>query len=467
MLSEYQVRAMLLHCEARIGRPLSALRHKLLHQRNPIEPIWELVNLHAATMVGEVTEETHAEPDIRLVLPSGDVVWIEATHASPREQKLVDDMNSFPAWIRKELAAAGVDPKNLHIQLDARDPGYHSEVTVPPSNVRRRLKATSEWRQLVRTVLNSRKGTWGPGREFNVIVTVSPGSGYSTGAPVVAIPRRPEDHVLYRTIKAKTEQILRRSKRLEHQPLILSVCASHPNAHVDSMDSSSTQMRHAITAALADTSDWGTLQLYNFIGPGHRKGLRVAGAEFISAVIVTELREPMQGWRPQFHVREARSKLFGNQGAKHPLVAPVLEQLTQLHFNHYRYGPQWGEHWQDPLDRIDLQDERRQRDAGSITMGLGRNAVMTVEISTSMLLRLLSGRVTPAEAFSAFGDDSWPRLQRAFSEGREITKIEIVPGDPAARQTQRIKITLGNPVPPVLSVRKEPPKEPDPQKGGP
>lgn len=467
MLSENQVRAMLLDCEARIGRPLSALRHKLRRQRNPIEPIWELVNLHAAMMVGAVTEESNAEPDIRLALPSGDVVWIEATHISPREQTLLDDVHEFPEWIRKVLGAAGVEPRNLHIQLDARDPGYHSEMTVPPRNVRRDLKVTPEWRQLVREVLDTRKGIWRPGREFNVIVTVSPGSGYTSGAPVVAIPRRPEDHVLYRAIKSKAEQIRRRSGRLDQQPLILSVCASHPNTQVDSMDASATRLRHAVAAAIADTSNWSMGALYNNLGPGYRKGLRVSGAELVSAVIVTELRERMEGWRLQHHVREARSQIFLNPDARNQLTASVVEQLRLFHFNHYRYGPQWGEHWQDPLDRDDLQDGRRERDAGSVTMGIGRNAVMTIEITTSLLLRLLSGRATPAEAFSDFGDDTWPRLQAAFSEGREIAKVEVLPGDPAARRTQRVKITLGEPVPPVLSVRKEPRRKPGSATGNP
>jgi hypothetical protein len=455
---------MLLECEARIGRPLVALRQKLLRQRNPIEPIWELVNIHTATMVGTVTEESGAEPDVRLALPSGDVVWIEATHVSARDQTVLKDVNSFPHWIRKEIAAAGVELKNLNIQIDARDPGYHSDVTVPPRNVRRRLKATLEWRRFVREVLATRRGTWQPDQEFNVIVRVSPGSGYTCGPPIVGIPRRPEDHVLYRAIRSKAGQLRSRPNRLEHQPLILSICATHPNACLESMESSSTRMRHAITAALADTSDWGTVALYNYIGPGYRKGLRVSGAEFISAVIVTELREPMEGWRLQHYAREARSQIFGNPEARHRLTASIVEQLRPLRFNHYRYGPQWGEHWQDPLNRSDSQDERRSRDAGSITMGIGKTGVMTIEISTSLLLRVLSGRATAAEAFAEFGDDTWPRLQGAFSEGREIAKIEVVPGDPAARRTQRVKITLGDPVPPVLSVRKKPPEKPDPHR---
>lgn len=454
MLSEFQVRAMLLECEAGIGRPLTALRQKLLRQRNPIEPIWELVNLHSAMKVGDVREESNAEPDICLSLPSGDVVWIEATHVSPREQVILDDVHTFADWIRKQLRTAGVEPKDLHIQLDARDPGFHSQMTVPPQNARHGLKALPAWRQFVKEVLDVRKGRWEPGAKFNVIVAVSPGSGYTSGAPVVGIPRRPEDHVLYRAIKSKAGQVRRRAARADHQPLILSICASHPSTQVESMDPDASQMRHAITAALADTSNWSMGALYNNIGPGYQKGLRVSGAEFIAAVIVTELRESFQGWRPQFHRRQAHSKLFINRGARRPLTASALAQLMPLHFNHYAYGPQWGEHWQIPLDRSDLQDKRRERDTGSLTMGLGRHAVMNVEISTSQLLRILSGRTTPAEAFAEFSGGSWNRLQVAFSEGREIRSIELVPGDAATRRTQRVKITLGEPLAPVLSVRK-------------
>lgn len=455
MLSEPQIRAMLSECEASLGRPLSSIRSKLLRQRNPIEPVWELVNVHAALKVGEVTEETSAEPDIRLALPRGDVVWIEATHVSPREQNKLDDVRTFPGWIRKELARAGVVPKDLHIELKARDPGYISLATVPPDNGRRALKQRPQWREFVSSVREKRTGTWEPGPEYNVIVQVSPGSGYTSGGPVVGIPRRPEDHVLYRAIGTKAEQIRQRSKRHEHQSLILSVCSSHIDAQIDANDPGGTHMRHAVTAALADTSGWSMGALYNHIGPGYQKGLRVPGSEYISAVVVTTLSEPSLWPRMEFH-RAARSQFFPNRYARQPLTQAVLEQLASLHFNHYRYGPQWGEVWQDPLDRDDEQDQRRDRDSGSITLGLGRDNVDTVEITTSRLMRILSGKATAKEAFAEFREDTWTALQNAFSEGREIEAIEVVPADPATRETQRVRITLGPSIPPVVAVRKAP-----------
>jgi hypothetical protein len=417
-------------------------------------------------MVGEVMEESSAEPDVRLALPNGDVVWIEATHVSPRNQKLLDEVQSFPDWIRKELNSVGVDTRRQHIQLNARKSGDQTQMTVPPGNVRRGLKGKPEWRRFVRDIVDTRKGVWLPGSEFNVIVVVSPGSGYTSGAPVVGIPRQPDDHVVYRAIESKAEQIKRRSNRLEQQPLILSVCASHPDAQIDPTDIGAIPLKQAIVAAVADTSGWSTIALRNGLGPGHRKGLQVSGAELVSAVLITDLRAQMEGWRPQFYTRHARSRLFLNPGARCKLTASALEQLRELHFNHYRYGPQWGEHWRDPLDRTDGQDERRERDPGAVTIGFGANSVKTVEITTSMLLRLLSGRTTPEEAFSSFGEDTWPSLQAAFSEGREIVGIEVLPGDPAVRRTQRVKITFGDPIPPVLSVRKETSAKPEPRRGG-
>lgn len=442
---------MLRECEERAGRPLTALRSKLLRQRSPVEPIWELVNIHAALKVGGVTEESAAEPDIRLSLPSGEIIWIEATHVSAREQSVLDDVQSFPNWIRRELSRCEIDPR-MHIELDERLPRQAGELVVPPRNRRRALKGTPAWREFVLVVKESRRGIWDPGPDYNVVVKVTPGDGFTSGYPVVGIPRRPEDHVAYRAIKSKIEQILGRAKRDEHQPLILSVCASHPSAQMDSMSPSATSTRNAIAAALADTSRWDTASLHNFIGPGNRKGLQVSGADYISAVLVTELHDPLTMYSRTRH-RHAKSRLFVNPSARHPMDDSVLAQLRELHFNHYQYGPQWGELWQESLDDANEQDERRVREAGSITMGLGRDT-MSIELSTNLLLRILSGKATAQDAFSEFANDTWQRLQRAFSEGREIEAIEVVPADPPARKTQRVKITVGPPIPPVLAVRK-------------
>lgn len=452
LLSELQVRAMLNECEARMGRPLASLRSKLLRQRNPAEPIWELVNIHAALKVGDVTEESHAEPDIRLSWPSGDVVWIEATHVSARDQALLEDVHTFPNWIRRELELCGLDPR-MQIRLDQRVQRYGGEMVVPPRNRRRALKGTSEWREFVRNVKASRVGKWDPGSGYNVVVKVTPGPAFTSSYPTVGIPRRPEDHVLYRAIKSKAAQILDRPQRGTHQPLILSVCASHPSARMESMGPGTSTARNAVTAALADTRGWDNASLHNFIGPGNRRGMQISGAEYISGVLVTELQEPLATWSRE-HGRHARSRLFLNQSAGHPLGDSIRAQLRGLHFNHYKYGPQWGEHWRDPLDDADEQDDRRARDVGSIKMGLGRDA-MSIELPTSLLLRVLSGKVPAKEAFDKFGSDVFSRLQSAFSEGREIEAIEVVPADPATRKSQSVKIVVGPPIPPVLAVRKK------------
>lgn len=459
MLNEYQVRMMLQECERRIGRELSALRKRLLHHRSPIEAVWELVNIHAAAMVGRVTEESHSEPDLCLALPGHEsVVWIEATHVSPRCQSELDDSHAFPSWLRRELNRAGVETKNLHVELSPRQPGLSANLKMPPRNAWRRVKATKAWHQFARNVLDSGGAQLDLGPEYDLIASVRPGAGCVSVAPALGIPRSPQEHVVYRAIRSKAKQVAKRQRRHEHQPLMLSICGSHPDARLDSMGAGAIKADQAVAAALADTSTWSSAEMHNYIGSDPRKRLRVPGAEFISAVLITQLEDPAGEWPPRGLSRRAQTRMVGNPAARRPLTQAMLEQLKALHFNHYRYGPQWGEAWQEPLDNGGQQVKRRLRQDDSITIGLGRFGVNTVEMSTSAFLRVLSGQASAEEVVMEGSAEAWGMLRSAFSEGREVQALEVIPGDPRTGRAQRVKIVLGEPIPPVVAVRKVKPE---------
>jgi hypothetical protein len=85
LLSEDQLRQILADCEKAVGHPLSDLREKLLkHER--LSPTWELITIDAASDIGQVAYEVlGGGPDIRLTLPEGDRIWIEAVwHRGPK-----------------------------------------------------------------------------------------------------------------------------------------------------------------------------------------------------------------------------------------------------------------------------------------------------------------------------------------------------------------------------------------------
>ncbi|MCP5056892.1 MAG: hypothetical protein GY937_09240 [bacterium] len=380
-------------------------------------------------------------------------MWIEATHVSPRNQSERDDLKTFPGWIREGLEARGAVPR---MRIDLRKRDDDAELTVPPRNERRRLKQTPAWGEFVEAVTAGRPGTWEPGAGFNVVVKVTqdslPGSGY----PATGIPRRPLDHVVYRSIRSKAKQIRARGDRAgRRQPLIVSICTSHPGTEVNADSFRATRLGNALTAAFCDTRKWDEVALHNFIGPSRERERPIRGSEFISAVLLTEILDPpMPLYGPSF--RFAETRLFRNPYARSPLDPSTCEALNELDFNHYSYGPQHGENWSVPLEDPQDQRPRRSQESGSIVWSPKGVFNMSLELPTDVLLRVLSGEGSVEEAMG----QSAPKgaieaLKIAFRCGCEIESIDKVDAVPAQRKPQRVKFQFGPPRPPVVAVKKQ------------
>ncbi|MGE4053098.1 MAG: hypothetical protein AB7F38_18650, partial [Piscinibacter sp.] len=99
MLSEEQAAELLRRCEAIAGRGLKALRGRLSSPEGRLAAVWEMLVVDASSRLGKVEyESADGGPDIRLQLPSGRWVWIEATF-------LQDETKSIQFLSRPQLIA--------------------------------------------------------------------------------------------------------------------------------------------------------------------------------------------------------------------------------------------------------------------------------------------------------------------------------------------------------------------------
>ena len=90
MLTEEQAAELLRSCERIAGRELRGLRGRLKSPEGRLAAVWEMLVVDAAAQLGTVEYESPAGgPDIRLKLPTGRWVWIEASFLQDHQSRPV------------------------------------------------------------------------------------------------------------------------------------------------------------------------------------------------------------------------------------------------------------------------------------------------------------------------------------------------------------------------------------------
>lgn len=465
MLTERQVRELLQQCERRLG-PLEVLRARLLHQREVVSSVFELLVLHSALQAGNAThEQEEAQPDV-VYSYNCDPVYLEVSWAKRRFEREAKDLDFLPCWIRNELKKARVqDAARIVIRVDraSRD----KRISIPTRNTWRRLIAPSRWRDFVEACVKSPAG---PSLAIddeagNPCLRVSchglSRPGYSSSSSfVVDSPDTPRDHAVYRKLQSKAEQIERwKKKGTAFSPLCV-VLGSDEGVVTTGIGGAKISPIHALYAAILDARREHFTTIYNYaryspplIPRGKRSrddNLFISETRHISAFILVSIENDLSHPFGSVH-RRAISKLLVNPSAEIQLTQEQVAALSRLRFAHAKLGPGW-ESWIQTGAVLEHDAYVRSRyEGGTVVMSLGNKP--SVEVPASAFELILSGEFSAKEYWDRHGDSTLNDLKRFVIQGRRIENVEYVPGDALQRVEPRIRVTFGLPESPVLMVK--------------
>lgn len=122
MLKEEQAAELLRRCEAVAGRQLKQVQGNLRNASTRAEAVWELIVAEAASQLGRVEYESEqGGPDVRLALPTGRWVSIEATYLHPRFEDEEQRSSMLVSWMHEAAASLGQNPPEIRCEFSGDD----------------------------------------------------------------------------------------------------------------------------------------------------------------------------------------------------------------------------------------------------------------------------------------------------------------------------------------------------------
>ena len=461
MVNERQVREMLKFCENRLGRRLDRLRESLL-ESEPSMGLWELLLLHSSLQVAKAEHEPgDAMPDIRY-LGASRAIWIEATTVTHRNIAETKRLDALIEWIRMQLDVSGVlDGASMGIRYERIDDQL--PCSLPRLHQFKSLKKLQSWIEFCKRAMEGEIDACWELSDHNLRFSLEGPSRYagmvSSGGPVLFLPRHPHEHPVYRAIRSKSDQARRWEKRhgggSPFQPLIIWIAAIGDLSQIDPANSyPNVTLSQAVNCALYDQDVMSIPEQYNFCGTWWKPEVdRVSGHHRIAAVCVTQFEQHQSGVYAPVRLKP-KTEIFWDRTSR-MLEAQIARSVQRIAvaLEKIEYGPGW-ESWDLPRDRSgSLALERARRAGGSIGWSEG-DRTMFIEVPVSVLALLLAGDSQVEDILKGYKGDWRKRLRRILEEGCEIIDVEYIKRTPGSREEPSVKLTFGDPVPPVLRVPK-------------
>jgi hypothetical protein len=456
MLKENQIRAILQECETALGTALTTLRARLASQHDFEATLWELLVLYGTLPLGKVQyEPAEGTPDILLETPAGMRVWLEATYLYPQDGVQDNDLHAFPQWLRQAIHKAGCPwGQQVHIRLDPAR--ADRALTIPRRNQWPHMCRPPSWPAFVALLTTRQQAVW-ECPQGNVVVRVVRATSPGASWPVTDVPIHPKHHLVYRAIQHKAEQAYQwRRKGCTYAPLFLMVGTQVLQSRVDAIRGHNVSAEQAIYAALTDTEHWHWATTYNMLGSWPEKRLRVRHSQLIAGIALCQFEArggllPSE-WATQFN-RVCRGTLYMNPHPEEAVPAGCEAIVQGIDLNRVVYGPGW-EDWRS--DDRGNQGERARRRGGRLMTQWHRDGGFEVEIPTGVLLRLLAGDLSAAEAWRTFGAEQELQavFKAAFEQDQPLLGTALKTPDPTSRDEARICLRFGPPQPAVINRRR-------------
>lgn len=453
MLHERQIIDFLEYCERGQGRTLSRLRGGL-RAADPTSAIWELVLLYSTMLLtGSRYEPEEFGPDIEVPVSSDASFWIEATTVRHRQQRENEDLRSLIDWIHGEVMRDRPEGfRAPSIEYDVLDPD--SPCKPPSSN---QLKGLGLSREGLAFLDRARRGDWGAVFKLessNLIIRFGPHLSMpgmiSSGGPVLHIPRHPEEHPVYRSLKTKAVQAARWAERYgeaRYRPLVVWIIGVGDNSQIDPVESyPNVDLKRAVHNAITDPENIDPINRYNMLGGwwSNPDPTPVSGASRIDLVAVTTLSSWMgviggaRGVRQQtrFFRSLTKSPLDPEIDRACASISRMLESIP------FATGVMDWDHRHSKSISPELDRMRHRR--GSVIYSMG-GPPMRVTVPACVVARLLAGDLPSFGEEHARSHEWRKQIFACIEQGAEIVSARVLPRAFGSSEEAMIEIEFGPP----------------------
>lgn len=362
MLKEEQVAELLSRCEKVTGQRLEQIRGNLSSSETRSAAIWELVVLDASTRIGVVEYEPHSDgsPDIRVTLPSGNMIWIEIAFLYPRFWKEERQSFEISQWLRQEADRRGLDGFKISCRFSgpASRSGFIRKL--PQLHQRNNFLKSSIVKEFFNQIVaNQAERASFTHPEYTLEVIYAPQSnGGGGGGLVQEAPKHYKEHALYRIVKDKARQHDVSGVRL--------LCIG-------------TDQSNALSATVAPGGVNASEALYH----AYKQTTSISG------VIAVSIESRVQGFTGI--TRDARATIYYNERAKAVPAEGDKDALSKLNFNLWKYH--------HPLNQYDTPPSGLYRKLGGRLSVSTSNNGGKLTIPTTVLLEILAGRTSLSELY--------------------------------------------------------------------
>jgi len=426
MLKEEQAAELIRRCEALAGRLLPQLRGNLARASTRAEAVWEMLVVEAASHLGKVEcESPEGGPDVRLWMPSGRWVSIEATYLHPRFENEEDRCRLVATWMNECERRLGPPRVAIECRFGNRTTQRSGARLKLPQERRQFLQSAEVVEFLAAVHQRPHERHQVALTSFDITLLSRPRVGDAdtlmnwSGYPLDS-PKTVDEHAAYRSLLRKIKQ------HKVDEPYI--VCIGSDVSRV---------LRRSSSLTAVD----GQVQLPVALGAAIGRYTRV------SAVLVVPIESEMPaftGW-----ARLARPTLYPVVGCRHPLSQEEIATLTGMNLNRWKYT--------FPLSRRETeQAHRHPKVSGPLGYGSVRG-VMKLTIPASVLVDVLAGRMKLLDQYGGDDGGSFGKsVAYRLREGWAVVGCSFKEGNLEQGQGAMVELEIGPSHDPVYWGRKAP-----------
>lgn len=412
MLIEEQVIELLQKCERILGTQLSQIRGNLRKADTRSAAIWELLVLEAASNIGPIEYEpiSGLSPDIKLLLPHGRTIWIEAAYLYPRFWRQERQSSEIVKWLLSEARRRGIPPSKIFIRLDGVDHKKAGPIRkLPDIHEPKKILSNPELRKFYDYIsLNPNDSHSYSFSHYSISIFYNPqaqGPHISWGGLRQEAPTRVKEHAIYRVLKEKAK------KYKVRDPLLIFIGSDQSPALSKIRGPRQLSIASAVQAAFSE----------------HRS---------LSAVVVVSIELKTEIFKGLY--RQARAELFLNENSKNFLTPEDIESLQTINFNRWKYTSRL-QKWESSVEK------NQRRVTGTLNwrhlpMGL------EIEVPANIVVDALAGKTSLAEAYEL---NKKHKIIRALEEGWVVDSCSFIEGNIEAGEAPKIVLQL---TPPPISV---------------
>lgn len=413
MLKEEQAGELVRRCEAVAGRQLKQIRGNLRKASTRAEAVWELIVAEAASQLGRVEYESEqGGPDVRLALPTGRWVSIEATYLHPRFEDEEQRSSMLVRWMHEAAASLGPNPPEIRCEFSGDDSHPAGpKRTLPQEHDKKRFLASTEISTFLAEMAARPDAVHQIKlKDYSATLIASPrkpGShGFLTwGGPLQEAPKVVDEHAAFRAARAKLRQ------HKVDEPHIVCIGSDVSPALSSNMHGFGIRLEHALGAAVSKSGELSGLLIVN-IEQSHSFGQGI--------------------------VRLARSTAYPVGRCRYPLTEEEWAFIRRFDFNRWKYT--------FPLSRKEVPPAHRHRNIpGSFVYSstVGGNVKFTVP--ASILAEVLAGKKQLLDDYGGPEENSNRHLMGCLQSGWAIVGCRYQAGDIQQAKAATVEIELAPP----------------------